>query len=162
MGTDEQKDKRALERVRFLLDQWDAIFDGSPSSEEFVSISSSFSSGPPGKLPDEASHPTIRELERCLRLLASASPGDYRHLKAFRCGMEWRCVDTWRRVKLASGKYDWVPDRIRERVVPRWIRPERVLAGELFLIRVFRGEISLPDDLYKAFTGQQDPSSAAV
>src|SRR6478672_10676142 len=106
---------RKLERIRFLLDHWDAIFDGSPSSEPFVSISSSFSSSPPGKLPDDAKHQTIKELERCLRLLASACPGDYRHLKTFRCGAEWRCVDTWRRVKLPSGKYDWVPDRIRER-----------------------------------------------
>jgi hypothetical protein len=147
--------KPALERIRFLLDQWDAIFDGSPSSEQLVSISSSFSSRPPGRLPDEAKHQTIKELERCLRLLASASPGDYRHLKAYRCGAEWRCVDTWRRVKLPSGKYDWVPDRIREKIAPRWLKPERVLAGELFILRVFRGEIFLPDDLYKAFTGQQ-------
>lgn len=149
---DEQK--RALERVRFLLDHWDAIFDGSPSSEPFVSVSSSFSSSPPGQLPDEARHHTIKELERCLRLLAAACPGDYRHLKAFRCGAEWRNVDTWRRVKLPSGKYDWVPDRIRERIVPRWLKPERVAAGESFIVRVFRGEIFIPDDLYAAFTGR--------
>jgi len=157
----EADSKRA--KIGFLLDQWDAIFDGSPSSEqEFVSISSSFSSRSPGRLPKEAGHPTIRELERCLRLLASACPGDYRHLKAYRCGAEWRNVDTWRRVKLPSGKYDWVPDRIRERIVPRWLRPERVAAGESFILRVFRGEIFLPDDLYQAFTGQQDPSGTAV
>ena len=156
------EDDKKIEKLRFLLDQWDAIFDGSPSSEPYVLISSSFGSSPPGKLPEEAKHQTIRELERCLRLLASARPGDYRHLKAFRCGAEWRNVDTWRRVKLPSGKYDWIPDRIRERIVPRWLKPERVLAGELFLVRVFRGEIFLPDDLYKAFTGQQEPSSAAV
>jgi hypothetical protein len=149
-----EDDKRALERVRFLLDHWDAIFDGSPSSEEFVSVSSSFSSSPPGRLPDEASHFTIKELERCLRLLLSACPGDYRHLKAYRCGAEWRNVDTWRRVKLPSGKYDWVPDRVRERVVLKWVRPERVEAAERFIVRAFSGEIFLPDDLYKAFTGQ--------
>jgi len=146
-------DDKQLAKVRFLLDHWDAIFDGSPSSEPYVSISSSFGSSPPGKLPDEASHPTIKELERCLRLLASASPGDYRHLKAFRCGAEWHSVDTWRRMKLPSGRYDWVPHRVIERIVPRWLSPARVLAGELFILRVFRGEVFLPDDLYKAFTG---------
>ena len=147
-----------MRKLQFLLDHWDAIFDGSISSEEpFAAISkSSFSSSIPGRLPDEAHHPTIKELERCLRLLASACPGDYRHLKAFRCGAEWRNVDTWRRVKLPSGKYDWVEHRVSERLVPRWLRPERVLAGEKFILRVFRGEIFLPDDLYKAFTGQQE------
>lgn len=153
---DAEQQKQDLARIRFLLDHWDAIFDGSPSSEPFVSISSSFSSSPPGKMPPEASEVSVKELARCLNLLASACPGDYRHLKAYRCAAEWRNVDTWRRVKLPSGRYDFVQRRVRERIVPRWLNPARVLAGEKFLCRVFRGEIFLPDDLYKAFTGQTE------
>ena len=95
-------------RIRYLLDHWEAIFDGSPSPEPFSAIrGSSASSCIPGRLPKMASHVSVKELERCLRLLASANPGDYRHLKVFRCAAEWRNVDTWRRVKLPSGKHDW-------------------------------------------------------
>ena len=154
---DSATSEQTLDRLRFLLDHWDAIWDGSPSPEPFGAIrGSSAGSRPPGRLPEEASHPTIKELCRCLSLLASASPGDYRHLKAYRCAAEWRNVDTWRRVKLPSGKYDWVEHRVSERIVPNWIKPERVEAGERFLVRVFRGEIFLPDDLYRAFTGRAE------
>jgi len=151
MYVEAEADKRALERIRWLLDHWDAIFDGSPSSEPFGVVGPSAGSKRPGKLPRMAHHSSVKELERCLVLLASANPGDYRHLKTYRCGAEWRCVDTWERIKLPSGRYDWVPIRKRERIVPRWIRPERVLAGERFLCRVFRGEVFIPDDLWEAF-----------
>jgi len=142
---------RKLERVRHLLDNWDFIFSGATTSEPFGFVSGTPSSRPPGKLSDAARHPSVKEMERCLRLLASASPGDYRHLKAYRCGAEWRCVDTWRRVKLPSGKYDWVQHRVSERIVPRWLKPERVAAGEAFIVRVFRGEVFIPDELWPTF-----------
>jgi hypothetical protein len=145
---DDSPEARKLERVRYLLDHWDDIFDGaaaasdSSASGERLGIS---------LLPRMANHPSVKELSRCLALLASASPGDYRHLKSYRCGAEWRNVDTWRRMKLPSGKYDWEPDRIRERIVPRWIRPQRVAAGEAFIVRVFQGEVFIPDELWGAF-----------
>lgn len=155
--------QKKLEQLRYLLDHWGDIFDGSPSSEPFAAHSASFESREPGKMPKMASHATVRELERCLKALASASPGDYRHLQAWSFGADWRTVDCWRRVKLPSGKLDWVPDRKRERVLPKWLEsrtgeiPPRVLRAELFLCRVFQGEVYIPDELKGAFF---DPEAA--
>lgn len=143
-----EQDKQQLERIRYLLDHWQDIYDpnvtsplGTPGDGSGIAL-----------LPRMTKHPSVRELDRCLSLLASASPGDYRHLRAFRCGVEWRTVDYWRRVKLPSGRHDWKEDRKRERIVQRWINPGRVRAGEDFIVRVFRGECFIPDELYGAYS----------
>lgn len=154
--------KEKLERVRYLLDNWDAIFDGAPSSEPFgLIIRSAPGPSSPGKLPEMAEHGSVKELERCLRLLAGACPGDYRHLRAFRCGAEWRGSYRWVRIKLPSGRHDIVQQRTTERIVPCWINPIRVLNGEKFLCHVFRGSVSIPDELYPRFLSLQAEAGAA-
>lgn len=146
--------EKKLERLRYLLDCWSDIWNCSFEREPFGFHSAAFESREPGRLTQMAKHETVKELDRCLRLLSSASPGDYRHLQAFRFGAEWRGVDRWARVKLPSGRYDYVKIRDRERVVPKWLKwsgspfdvPARVVRAELFLCRVFKGEVFMPDE----------------
>src|SRR5690242_19118072 len=130
MSLYEQKrpeDWNKRERIQFLLDRWDDIFAPSlPSLMASGPVSGSAHSSSPKPLPAMASHASVKELSRCLELLLSACPGDYRHLTMYRCGAEWKNVDTWERVKLPSGRHDFVPRRKRERLALKWIRSERV------------------------------------
>lgn len=143
----EEWDKR--ERIQFLLDRWDDIFAPSlPSLMASGPVSGSASSMSPKPLPAMASHASVKELARCLEALLSASPGDYRHLKTYRCGAEYRQVRAMIRVKLHSGRYDGIPGWKRERLVPRWINAQRVERAEAFIERLFRGEVFIPRELW--------------
>lgn len=134
-------------RVRFLLDHWDAIWG------PFVgSAMSGGGSGYPPALSELARHPGVKELDRCLRGLEAHDLQAFRHLKAYRCSVEWRC--TWKtvRVKRPRGKgYEIVQRRVREPLVPSWVSLKRVDEGEKFLVREFQGEIFLPDELWEAW-----------
>lgn len=139
-----------LERITFLLDRWDWIFDPEPETTQeigFISSSTGMSQ-PPGRFPEMAFHPTVRELERCLALLALNDPPAYRHLKAFRCGAEWRQTKERVRVRLPSGKWDWSTPWVMNRIVPKWVVIRAVRRGEEFISRVFRGPISIPQELW--------------
>lgn len=141
-----------VERIRFLLDHWTDIFDGGVVSRGIDGSSKSVPrSREPGRLPEMASHPSVTELQRCLSSLAEGDPAGYKHLKAYRC-CEWRTVDTIRSVKLVSGKWDIVPDRMRERIVPRWVSPGLVADAEKTLEALFRGEVFIPKDLWDGLT----------
>jgi hypothetical protein len=142
-----------LEKIRFLLDHWDDIFDASASGF-------GASSDPLGitLLPRMANHPSVKELDRCLRLLRTAAPGDYRHLMTYRC-CEWRNVtEVVPRKLVNSKKREMVPQRVRRRVLPSWMPfdprpdyvPPRVKRGEQFLADKFRGEVFIPAELWDA------------
>ena len=90
------------------------------------------------------------ELENCLRTLHDAEPDLFRHLKAYRCNVEWRNVDAYVRVRLPSGKWDTVESRSRSRIVPRWVSFTKVCRAEDRLVQLFRGEIFVPDELWKS------------
>ena len=136
-----------LEKIRFLLDSRDLIFDpntvapfGSPGDGSGVPL-----------MPLMARHPSVVELERTLQLLLSACPGDYRHLAAFRWGSEWRIVWLPTRIKGPRGK--WIlgdPRPERRRILPTWLDQERVQRAESFLEEKFRGEVFIPDELWDA------------
>ena len=135
-----------LERIRYLLDSWDLIFDpnttsplGLPGDGSGVAL-----------LPLMSRHHSVVELDRVLNLLLHAAPGEYRHLKAFRVGCEYRTVTQLQRRRRPNGKHEIVPVRVRAKVLPRWIRMERVQAGELFLEAKFRGEVDIPRELWDA------------
>jgi hypothetical protein len=98
-------------------------------------------------------------LERALRVLEGVDVRSFRHVKAYRCGVEWRCVDRLVRVRRPHGKgFEVVVRRVREPLVPGWVDPVRVLAGERFLVGEFRGEVFVPDELWKAWNS---PAMAA-
>lgn len=138
-----------LEKIQFLLDSRDLIFD--------PNVVSAF--GAPGDgsgvplMPLMARHASVVELERTLRLLLIAAPGDYRHLAAFRWGSEWRIVWVPSRIKNPRGK--WVvgdPRPERRRIIPSWLDQQRVRRAESFLVDRFRGDVSIPDELYHSLT----------
>lgn len=99
-----------------------------------------------------ARHPSVQELDRCLSRLEREDVQTFRHVKAFRCGVEWRCVTRNVRVKRPRGKgYEVTERRVREPLVPAWVDRVRVADGERFLVSEFQGEVFVPDDLYKAW-----------
>jgi hypothetical protein len=137
------------ERIQFLLDHWDDIFAPSlPSLMASGPVSGSAHSMMPRPLPAMAHHGSVKELARCLELLLAASPGDYRHLKAFRCAAEWRQVRALIRVKLPSGREDKIPGWRRERIVPRWLSSQRISRAEGFIESVFRGDVFVPEEIW--------------
>jgi hypothetical protein len=134
---------RRLENIRFLLDQWDAIWCplNGPSGVRG-------DGGSLALLPTVAGHRSVRELERVLRLLFVAAPGDYRHLKAYRCDVEWRTTDRLRRRRRPRGHgFEIVQVRERERVLPRWLDMGRVYRAEDWLEAHFKGDPELPREM---------------
>ena len=141
-----------LEKIRYLLDQWDTIFDpdataplGTPGDGTGVPL-----------MPLMASHASVVELQRCLELLLTANPGDYRHLKCFHVGVETRIV--WRPTMIRGPRGKLVPGDPKPKrvpIIPAWIDKKRVERGEQFLEEKFRGEVFIPDDLYHALTCQR-------
>jgi hypothetical protein len=135
-----------LERIQYLLDNWDNIFD--PNVTSPLGTGSSVKVG--ALMPKMASHPSVIELARCLRILHQYAPVQHAHLKAYRCGVEYRLVDTTVKVKGANGKLKDVPQRVQERIVPSWVRLEKVRRAEHFLACAFHGDVEIPKDLWDA------------
>ena len=138
-----------IQKIQFLLDQWNVIFDpdatapfGTPGDGSGVPL-----------MPLMSRHPSVLELTRTLQLLFRAAPGDYRHLKAFRCGVEWRVVWRTHKIRGPHGKLvDSDPKPERVKILPAWISQTRVRRGEAFLEQQFRGDVNIPDELYHALT----------
>ena len=135
-----------LDKLRYLLDQWDTIHD--------PSITAPF--GIPGDgsgvalMPLMSRHPSVLELGRTLGLLLWANPGDYRHLIAYR-QCEWRVV--WVNTKIRGPRGKLVagdPKPERRRVLKPWLNMQRVERAESFLEQKFRGEVFIPDELWDA------------
>lgn len=133
-----------LERIRYLLDLRSFIFDpnttspfGAPGDGSGVAL-----------LPLMSRHHSVVELERVLKLLFIASPGDYRHLAAYRWGCEYRTVTELQRRRRPNGKHEIVPVRVRARIQPRWLNMTRVRNGEAFLEAKFRGDVDIPQELW--------------
>lgn len=135
-----------LEKLQYLLDMWDTIHDpnacsplGTPGDGSGVAL-----------MPLMAHHPSVLELGRTLGLLLWASPGDYRHLVAYR-QCEWRVQWVPTRIRGPRGKLiQGDPKPERRRVLPSWINMQRVRDGEAFLEAKFRGEVFIPDELWAA------------
>lgn len=138
-----------LERIQFLLDRWDEIFDPSVTSPA-VGVAGGGSGIP--LLPQMARHSSVVELARCLEALRQERPALYQHLKFYRCNCEWRQVRAMIRVRLTSGRWDEIPGWKRERIVPRWISLSYVSRAEEFLASVFRGEVFIPKELWDGLT----------
>lgn len=130
------------ERVEFLLDHYEDFFLG-------TSAQASVAAGDEGNvplLPLMSRHPSVRELLRCLLLLQAHAPSQFQHVKAFYTA-EWRTRDVV--VKARKGK-PLGPRRVRERVVPSWVRAQKVRLGVDFVASQFRGEVFIPNELMEA------------
>lgn len=135
-----------VERIQFLLDSWDEIFD--PNTTAPLTGMSVSDGGGVALMPKMSRSSSVRELVRCLEVLARDHPRLYQHLKAYRCGAEWRITEKSVQRRLPSGKWETADIRQRERIVPRWIRKGYVHAAEKYLERVFRGPVSIPKELW--------------
>lgn len=128
------------ERIILLLDHYEDFFRpaaGNPSV--------SAGDGAVLLLPSMSRHPSVVELCRCLNLLADRGPVQYAHLKAFFTA-EHRLVDAPVKRKAKKGTVT-VVERRRERVVPGWVRQQKVTRGVDFVAAAFRGEVFLPDQI---------------
>lgn len=144
------------DKIVYLLDHWDEIHDPDAASPQ----------GRPGggsntpHLAYMASHVSVVELGRCLVVLKAASPVQHSHLMAFH-GAEWRQARTPKRTTV-KGKLGWISnprsnhaedwDHRRERLVPGWVRLEKVRRAQDTLAYAFRGPVFIPDDLWDALT----------
>ena len=149
------EDWTKLDKIRYLLDHWQEIFDPSVTSTwaTFTGTShQSPASRSPTPLPRMASDLSVRRIERALIVLADREPVLTRHLKAYRCNAEWRTTDRWTVRRLPSGKRDIVEQRVREKIVPRWVRESKVAAAELLLLQCLPGSIDIPQELWHALT----------
>lgn len=142
-----------LDRLRFVLDRWQDIFDVTVSSSRPKDGSrASSSSREPGSLPEMADDHSIRKIECALTILADREPVLARHLKAYRCNAEWRTADRWTVRRLPSGKRDIVEQRVREKIVPSWVSLAKVSSAEHLLLKLLHGDVSIPRDLWRALT----------
>lgn len=144
-----------LERIRYLLDHWQDIFDAGITSTWATFTGTSHqapSSRGPLPLPEMARHSSVKKIERALTVLADREPVLARHLKAYRCNAEWRTTDRWTDRLLPSGRRDIVEQRVREKIVPRWVSLLKVLEAEDLLLRLVHGDVSIPMDLWRGLT----------
>lgn len=99
-----------------------------------------------------AHHGSVRELDRCLHVLERTDVTSFRHLKAYRCAVEWRCVDRPTRVRRPRGKgYEIVVRRVREPIIPSWVSRSKVDDAEARIVSEFNGEVFVPDELWDAW-----------
>ena len=105
-----------------LLDHWHDFFD-EPSPE------GSGGDGDPNKpmpadwtlFSSQARWPSVREMRRLLDLLGVLGKGHQAHLVAYTVNVSWRTTDGIVKVKNAHGKWVLKEQRVRQRVVPRWV-----------------------------------------
>lgn len=142
-------------RIRYLLDRWEEIFDPSATSQQ----------GSPGDgsgiglLPAMSHHPSVLELSRCLAVLRVAAPVRFSHLMAFHRA-EWR-VHRWSESRRRRGGKSELVDRAeRQRLTPSWVRLEKVRSAQLALATAFRGDVSIPDELWDALTLSAEDAEA--
>jgi len=128
------------DRILTLLDHYNDYFTtlgaGTPTGG---------GDGIPG-LPSMSQHASVVELVRCLDLLLVRAPKHYQHAKAFYC-CEKRQVPARLKVVGPQGKRVTVDGWAVERIVPRWVRLERVRRAVEFVDREFRGEPFVPQEL---------------
>lgn len=150
---DNYREWNKLERLRYLLDHWNDIFDARVTSTWATFTGTSHqapASSRPSPLPRMADDLSVRRIERALIVLADREPVLARHLKAYRCNAEWRTTDKWVVRRLPSGKRDIVEMRVREKLVPDWVELRYVTLAEMILVNLLDGPIEIPQDLWHA------------
>lgn len=148
------------EKIVHLLGHWEDIFN----PPGVTGTSSSSSGGGLALLPLMSRHRSVVELVRCLGVLAVEAPVQLSHLRAYH-GAEWRIrVDHVRvkRPRRQGGKVrsELVETRTRERIVPSWVRLEKVRRAEGRLVELFVGQVDLPEELWDALVLSADEVEA--
>lgn len=143
----------SLDRLRYVLDHWQEIFDAPISNSQPKGSRSTSSSHSPPPLPQMASDSGVRRIECALTALADREPVLARHLKAYRCNAEWRTRDTGKWVLAVDGSGPTlVPQRERVKIIPRWVLPSKVVQAEQLLLKLLRHDVEVPRPLWKAAT----------
>ena len=144
-----------LEKIRYLLDHWDDIHNPPLSS----SAPGRRGGGGNALLPLMAGDRSVRELVRCLGVLKVSAPVQYAHLMAHHTA-EWRIrVDHVRKLR-SKGLTELVEVRTRERLVPSWVRAQKVTLAHRSLVAGFRGPVDIPAELWDALTVSADEAEA--
>jgi hypothetical protein len=147
-----QQDVTRRVRICYLLDHWDDIFSPPVGGEG--------TGGGDGTahLSPMVRHRSVLELQRCLVILKAEAPRQHDHLKAFYTA-EWRTVRTakfhslrgkWRQIANPRSDHEEDWDRRRERIVPGWVKLDKVRRGERRLCELFQGVVFLPEPLWEA------------
>lgn len=133
------------DKIVHLLDHWDDIYNPPLTNQGGTG------NGGNALLPLMSRHASVVELVRCLALLQVEAPVQHAHLKAFHCA-EWR-THRWAEVKRRKGgKRERVERSERQRLVPSWVRLEKVRRAEDRLVALFRGPVFIPEELWDALT----------
>lgn len=155
------------ERIEVLLDHWPDFFD--------VGQRDLILSGEGGvfRLSGMSRHPSVVELARALAELRAFAPNKYAHLAGF-YGSPYRTIDRKGRRRVGrKGRTEQTSVRVRERVVPAWVRAQKVrdavsllaqpVNGRLEEARpwCFRGEPFLPGPLLESMPRSDGPKVAA-
>jgi hypothetical protein len=135
------------QRIEYLLDHWDDIHNPPISS----SAPEARGGGGGALLPLMAGDHSVRELVRCLEALKASAPTQYVHLMAHHTA-EWR-IRRWQESKRRKGgKIELVDHDDRERMVPSWVRSQKVTLAHRTLALSFRGSVEIPAELWDALT----------
>ncbi|MCR4340794.1 MAG: hypothetical protein NUW01_13010 [Gemmatimonadaceae bacterium] len=139
------RDGRKRENIRTLLDHWDDFFSTARA------MTSNGDSGGILLLPSASRHPSVLELGRCLGLLRQHGPTQFGHFVGY-WGAQTRIVRIQktsrkgkRTVTLRNPDGTPATQDFRERLVPRWVRLQKVRLAESFVVGAFVGEVFLPD-----------------
>lgn len=147
--------KTRLGRLVVLLDHWPDYYetaarDSGPNGDGGVFL-----------LPGMSRHPSVVELGRALSELRSFAPNKSAHVFAY-YSAPWRNVDQKRRVRV-KGKFMVVDERVRQRVLPAWVRNEKVRDGVRLIAQdaggearpwCFRGDVFIPAPLLETYPGE--------
>lgn len=134
-------------RLQELLDLWQDIF-----AVNLVRTGGDGSNVP--QLSEATRHPSVIELGRCLKALAVAERIPHRHVVAYRITVEWRITNVLEKRKRPSGKTELALVRRQQRLMPNWVDPQQVAAGESWLEREFDGSVSIPEPYWSILTGK--------
>lgn len=133
------------ERIEFLLDHWPDFFETLHTVDE----SGDHVEGAVTGMPKMSRHPSVVELGRAIAATRRHMPKKTAHLMAHYTS-EWRTTDKLERRRTKKGKQETVTRRVRERVVPKWVRPRKVELAVIAVTAEFRGEVFIPDELLEA------------
>jgi hypothetical protein len=134
------------EKIVYLLDHWVDIWDPDAASQR-----GSSGGGGVHLLGLMSRHPSVVELDRCLRVLKVERKLWHDHVKAFHCA-EWGVRTRVSRRRRKGGKSEVVVLRDRVRRQPSWVKMGYVNSGVFRLEELFQGPVFVPGELWDALT----------
>lgn len=130
------------QKVEFLLDHWQDFHETLYASD----IHADDVDDAVTLMPRMSRHPSVRELLRAVGLTRQAMPNKCAHMMAVYTA-EWRNTTRMEKQRRKRGKTELVERRVRERVVPAWVRRQKAEDAFDHVVLSFRGEVFIPDEL---------------